>query len=265
MGYQYTMLEHLINLIIKKFGFQKIVRAHEGDKWVKKFDTKSHFTVMMYGQITGKDSLRDIVNGLKMHESKLYHLGLKGFSKSSLSDAGRKRDWEIWREIFYEIKGRIEGRGKHGFRFKGKLYLLDSTIIELSIGLFEWASYRRRKGGIKLHTLLEVDRMIPEVVVVGEARGHDISYAREMVEGIIQDSIIVFDRGYIDYGWFRELDEKGIYFVTRAKRGMDYVVSGQMLSWKSRQKIKKYLQIFLLAIVILSIKHLISIKCKRNY
>ncbi len=69
MGYQYTMLEHLINLIIK-FGFQKIVRAHEGDKWVKKFDTKSHFTVMMYGQITGKDSLRDILNGLKIHESK---------------------------------------------------------------------------------------------------------------------------------------------------------------------------------------------------
>ena len=149
MGYQDSMLAQILRLITKD-GIEGAINKYLGDKWVKKFNTKNHLTVMLYGQITGKDSLRDIVRGLKVHKNKLYHLGMKGFSKSSLSEANKKRDWRIFREIFYIIKERKEMMsGKHGFRFNNKLYLLDTTFIELAISLFPWAVYRKRKGGDK--------------------------------------------------------------------------------------------------------------------
>jgi len=183
---------------------------------------------MLYAQITGRDSLREIIHTLKAHERKLYHLGLKGFSRSTLSESNSKRDWRIFRDIFYIIKERMEGiYGGHGFKFNNKLYLLDSTFIELSLGLFPWATYRKRKGGIKLHTLIDAEGMIPEVVVVSEARSHDLAYVDEVVKCVLPDSIIVFDRGYIDYRWFGELDRRGVYFVTRTKKRMKYIVSGQ--------------------------------------
>jgi len=228
MGYQDSMLAQILRLITKD-GIEGAINKYLGDKWVKKFNTKNHLTVMLYGQITGKDSLRDIVRGLKVHKNKLYHLGIKGFSKSSLSEANKKRDWRIFREIFYIIKERKEMMsGKHGFRFNNKLYLLDTTFIELAISLFPWAVYRKRKGGIKLHTLIDVDGLLPEVVVVSEARSHDLAYVEEVTRDIIRDSIIVFDRGYVDYRWFGELEKRGLYFVTRAKKRMEYVVSGQL-------------------------------------
>jgi len=227
MGYQDTMLSQIIRLITR-FGIEGAIRRYSGDKWVKRFNTKNHLTIMLYAQITGRDSLREIIHTLKAHERKLYHLGLKGFSRSTLSESNSKRDWRIFRDIFYIIKERMEGiYGGHGFKFNNKLYLLDSTFIELSLGLFPWATYRKRKGGIKLHTLIDAEGMIPEVVVVSEARSHDLAYVDEVVKCVLPDSIIVFDRGYIDYRWFGELDRRGVYFVTRTKKRMEYIVSGQ--------------------------------------
>ncbi len=227
MGYQDTMLSQIMR-IITKMGIEGAIRRYMGDKWVKRFRAKDHLTVMLYAQITGRNSLREIIHTLKVHERKLYHLGIKGFSRSTLSDSNNKRDWRIFRDIFYIMKERLEGGGKRGFKFMNKLYLLDSTYIELSLGLFPWAVYRKRKGGIKLHTLLEGREMIPEVVVMSEARSHDLAYVDDVIRRILPDSIIVFDRGYIDYRWFGELHERGLYFVTRAKKRMEYVVSGQL-------------------------------------
>ncbi len=227
MGHQNTMLSQIVRLIMR-YGIERAINRYSGDKWVKKFNSKNHLTVMLYGQITGKDSLRDIINGLKVNESKLYHLGIKGFSKSSLSEANKKRDWRIFRDIFYEMKDRMEGiRPGHGFKFTNKLYLMDTTLIKLTLSLFPWAVYKKRKGGIKLHTLIDAEGMIPEVVLVKEARSHDLAYVDEVVKDVIRDSIIVFDRGYIDYRWFGKLYERGIYFVSRAKKNMEYAVSGQ--------------------------------------
>jgi len=227
MGYQDSMLSQIVRTITD-LGIEGAIRRYSGDKWVKKFNTKNHLTVMLYGQIGGKDSIRDIIHSLKVHQNKLYHLGIKGFSRSTLSESNKKRDWRIFRDIFYIMKERMEGISMgHGFRFHNKLYLLDTTFVELPLGLFPWAVYRRRKGGIKLHTLVEGGGMIPEVVVVSEARSHDLAYVDEVIRGILPDSIIVFDRGYIDYRWFGELEERGVYFVTRAKKRMEYVVSGQ--------------------------------------
>ena len=227
MGYQDTMLSQIIRLITR-LGIEGAIRKYSGDKWVKRFNTKNHLTVMLYAQITGRDSIREIIHTLKVHERKLYHLGIKGFSRSTLSDSNSKRDWRIFRDIFYIIKERIEGMSSgHGFRFNNKLYLLDSTLVELCLGLFPWATYRKRKGGIKLHTLVDASGMLPEVVVVSEARSHDLAYVNKVVKRVLPDSIIVFDRAYIDYRWFGELHERGLYFVTRAKKRMEYVVSGQ--------------------------------------
>jgi putative transposase len=105
---------------------------------------------------------------------------LKGFSKSSLSEANRKRDWRIFRDIFYILRERLEGvTPRHGFKFRNKLYLLDSTFIELILSLFAWAVYKKRKGKINLHTLIDTEGMIPEVVIVSEARSHDLAYAED--------------------------------------------------------------------------------------
>ena len=136
MGYQDTMLSQIMRLITG-FGIGGAIRKYLEDKWVKRFRTKDHLTVMLYAQITGRDSLREIIHTLKVHERKLYHLGIKGVSRSTLSDSNNKRDWRIFRDIFYIIKERIEGMSSgHGFKFNGKLYLLDTTFIELCLSLF---------------------------------------------------------------------------------------------------------------------------------
>lgn len=157
-----------------------------------------------------------------------YHIGLKKVCRSTLSDAMRKRDWRIYECIFYEVLSRCKSiTPKHKFKFRSPLYTLDSSVIDLCLSMFFWAKFRRTKGALKLHTLLDNSGSIPTFLVITEGRNQDIRVAKEVNFQLLSDSIITIDRGYVDFEWFYSLEKKGIYFVSRMKKGIKYEIIGQ--------------------------------------
>jgi hypothetical protein len=168
--------------------------------------------------------LREICGGLAASEGKLRHLGLPDAPKrSTLAYANQHRPWQLYRSVFYQLLGRCrQAAGGHGFRFKNKLLSLDATLIELCATVFDWAQYRRTKGAVKLHLLLDHEGLLPSYAVVTEGRVHESRIARTL--RFEPGTIVVFDRGYNDYAWFAALDADGVYFVTRMKDNTDYGV-----------------------------------------
>jgi hypothetical protein len=162
----------------------------------------------------------------------LKHLGVPvAPKKSTLAYANEHRPWQLFQTVFeqmlsecQELASRQGGRKK--FRFKNKLMSLDGSIIDLSASLFDWAKYRRTKGAIKLHLLLDHDGYLPSFAVVSEGKTSEIKVARTL--RFAPDTILVIDRGYTDYAWFRELTEEQVYFVTRMKQGSVYQVEGEL-------------------------------------
>jgi len=208
--------------------FQQLVIKHGAEKHAKGFTCWTQFVAMLFCHLARADSLREICSGLSCCLGKLQHLGVaKAPNKSTLSYANANRPAEMFEELFYQLleffrnSGMI-GDGKHKFRFKNKLLTLDSTIIALCLGLFPWAEFRRAKGGVKLHVLLDNADYMPKFVHVTEARLHDvnIAWALDFKPG----SIIVLDRAYNDYSLFAEWTEKGVFFVTRMKDNALYEV-----------------------------------------
>lgn len=208
--------------------FRKSVKAHQTDKYSKKFSHYELLKILLYAQITGKDSLRDIVTGLSVHEKKLYRLGLGQVSRSNLSYANNHRNYQVFEECFYTLLGRCERNARSSkFKFRNPIYALDSTKIDLCLSLFTWAKYRTGKGAMKLHNLLDLRSDLPVFMVIGEGKKHDIAVARTLDLPISSDSIIVFDRGYVDFKWFWGFHQKGIFFLNRAKKNLKYRVLGQ--------------------------------------
>jgi IS4 transposase len=154
---------------------------------------------------------------------RLYHWGLKNIARSTFADANNSRPVGFFNDLFAEMYGLCAAKApKHKFRFKSKLFSLDATTIKLCLSLFPWASFRQAKGGIKMHTVLDHDGHIPAFATVTNAKTHEsrIAKALELPKG----SIVVFDKGFIDYSWFRELGAKSIFFVTRLKRNAVYTL-----------------------------------------
>lgn len=229
MAYTNTIFNQLLTFIPKQH-FQAFVGQHKGDRYVKKLTAWNQFIALLYAQATGKESLRDIETGLSMHTEKWSHLNVKSVAKSSLSYANNSRDYRIFEELFYEILGQCKRvTAPSNFSFKNPLYSLDATTIKLCLSVFDWALYTKTKGALKLHTLLDNTSMLPEVVVVSNGKKADITAGREMdlCNTLKSGSIVVFDRGYFDYDWWRKLDEQGIFFVTRTKRNQHIAVLGQ--------------------------------------
>ena len=143
--------------------------------------------------------------------------------RSTLAYANEHRPWQLYRAVFYQLLGRCrEASGPHGFRFKNKLLSLDATLIELCASVFDWAQYRRTKGAVKLHLLLDHQGLLPSFALGTEGRVHESCVARTL--RFDPGAIVVFDRGYTDYAWFSALDADGVYFVTRMKDNADYGV-----------------------------------------
>ena len=221
-----TIFNQLLNLIsIGKF--QKLVDKHNGDKYVKKFKTFHHFIALLYGQITEKDSLRDIQYPLNLEKGNLQFFSLPEIKKSTLADANKNRDYKIFEDLFYEIlKKTVELTPNHKFKFKNPLYSIDSTTIKLCLSVFDWAKFRTAKGAIKLHTKLNHSGNIPDFMVITDGKCSDIRAAKTCFT-FSPDSIVVMDKGYIDYKWLYSLTQKKVFFVTRAKENMVYEVTGQ--------------------------------------
>ena len=227
MSHVNTILNQLLQLV-DRHDFEKRVKEYSGDRYVKKFDCWNQFTVLLYAQLKGHDSLRDIVEGLQSHSGKLFHIGLESVARSTLSDANNLRDCKIYEGVFYDLLRKCQSlTPNHPFKFNNPLYSLDSSIIALSLSVFPWADYNKVKGAMKLHCLLDHRGNIPSFVTITHGRKTDITLAKETDLPLMPDSIVTMDRGYTDFGFLYSLHRKRVSFVTRARKNMMYEITGQ--------------------------------------
>jgi putative transposase len=178
---------------------------------------------MAMAQLAGRSSLRDIVDNISSQAHRLYHLGSAKLSRSSLSRINEGKPYALYEALFGKLLSRCQGKAPgHDFRFKNPLYSLDATTIDLCLSVFPWADFRTTKGAIKLHVGLNHAGYLPEFVTVTDGKTHDVTVGRAL--RIPRGSIVAIDRGYNDYGWYNQLTEKGIFFVTRLKSNAHYRV-----------------------------------------
>lgn len=224
----------LFNQLLQHFPvleFAGLVKKHNAERAAKGFSCRSQLVAMLFCQLAHTDSLRDICNGLACCMGKLIHLGIDvAPNKSTLSYANRHRPAALYEELFYTALGRFRdekglGKRKRKFRFRNKLLSLDSTTISLCLELFPWAKFRRAKGGVKAHVLLDHDDYMPSYVLITEARRSDVKMAESFP--IHPGSIVAMDRGYNDYALFGQWTERQIHFVTRLKDNAAYEVLAQ--------------------------------------
>lgn len=224
------MVKHasLFSQIISIFNrgqFYQLVSKYEAEKHAKGFGCWDQFVAMLFCQLAQAKSLREICGGLSCCLGKLRHLGMvQAPKKSTLSYANAHRPWQMYRDLFYQTLAtcRIAVPGKHKFRFKNKLLSMDSSTISLCLSLFPWAEFRRTKGAVKLHLLLDHDGYLPSYAYIANGKKHDVTFARKFP--LSAGSIVAMDRGYNDYKLFDFWTEKGIFFVTRLKENADYAV-----------------------------------------
>jgi hypothetical protein len=221
----------LFSQLLKHFPraeFTGLARQHQAERHARGFACRTQFVAMLFAQVSGADSLRTICNGLAGCIGKLVHLGLgRAPNKSTLAYANEHRPAKLFEDLFWVTLQRFRQQGYLGasmkkFRFKFKLPLLDSTMISLCLSLFPWAKYKRAKGGIKLHVLLDHDDYMPDFLAMADAKQPDIKFAR--ILKLNPGSIIAMDMAYADYRLFSSWTEKGIFFVARLKANADFKV-----------------------------------------
>jgi DDE family transposase/uncharacterized protein DUF4372 len=225
-----TIFSQLLQLICQN-RFKKCVARYDGDRYTKRFSCWQQLLVLLFAQAKGLSSLRDIEISLRSHHRKWYHLGLTSVAKSTLADANSTRDADVLKEVFYSLLDKChELSPKHRFRIKNPLYSFDSTLINVCLSLYPWATYRKKKGAFKLHTLFDHNGYLPSFMVLTDGRTHDINVMKDCSYGVPSlspDSILLVDRAYIDYNWLYSLTNSKLYFVTRMKKNMNYIVLGQ--------------------------------------
>lgn len=210
---------------IPRHEFQIGVNEYNGDKGVRRLLSWSQFVALLFGQLTGHSSLRAITAGLKGVQSKLYHLGIAfEICKSTLADANDHRDARIFEAAYYRILPRVQALApRHHLSVKkGQVLALDSTTIELCLSLSPWAQFHHGKGAFKLHAAIDVAGDLPTVMDFTDGRKADVRVARTM--HFSAGTILLMDRGYIDYAWWWKLTTAGVWFVTRMKANCDYKV-----------------------------------------
>ena len=210
--------------------FNRIVSKYKGDKYVKHFSCWNQLLVLMFGQLSNRESLRSLLVALDAHYSKCYHLGMgKNVSRSSLARANQDRDYHIFEEYaYYLVNQAREKKAENIFNLGGNVYAFDSTTIDLCLSVFWWAKFRRNKGGIKIHTLYDVETQIPTFFHITEASMHDSKAMKEIPYE--PDSYYIFDRAYNNFKMLYKIHQIGAYFVIRAKRNLKY----KSLKWKRR-------------------------------
>jgi hypothetical protein len=204
--------------------FQALVKRTYAERHARGFTCWGQFVAMLFCQLGHAHSLREICGGLRSSEGKLQHLGITAPARSTLAYANEHRPWQLYRAVFEALLARCQplGRGRRKFRFKNKLVSLDSTVIDLCATLFDWAKFRRTKGAVKLHCLLDHDGYLPSVVVITEGKRPDVRVARTL--RFDPGTVVVMDRGYVDYAWFGQLTAQEVFFVTRMKDQTVYQV-----------------------------------------
>lgn len=214
--------------LISRTGFDAAVRKHKAERHARGFSSWGQFVAMLFCQLSAAKSLREICGGLAASEGKLRHLGLpQAPPRSTLAYANEHRPWQLYEDVFHQLliqcQAVVRTSGdRRKFRFKHKLLSLDATVIDLCASVFDWARFRRTKGAVKLHLLLDHDGFLPCYAVITEGKQHEVRIARQW--SYEPGTLLVMDRGYNDYTWFAELTRQGVHFVTRMKDNADYIV-----------------------------------------
>ena len=210
--------------------FHQIVRKYAGDWRAKGFSCWDQFVSMLFCQLGKAQSLREICGGLASSTGKLNHLGLSaGPRRTTLAYANEHRPWKIYQEMFYHLldHARTYEWGKHKLRFKNKLFSMDATVIDLSLGMFNWAHFRRAKGAVKLHLVLDHEGYLPTFAHITEGKVPEVRAANRVITEDFPfpaGSIVVFDKGYTDLGLYNRWCEEDVTFVTRLKENARYDV-----------------------------------------
>jgi Transposase DDE domain/Domain of unknown function (DUF4372) len=214
--------------LIPRESFEAAVGKHQAERHARGFSSWGQFVAMLFCQLAQAKSLREITEGLQASEGKLKHLGLpEAPARSTLGYANSHRPWQLFETVFHQLLGDCRKRlgvAKAGAKLglPGKLLSLDATVIDLCAAVFDWAKFRTTKGAVKLHLLLDHDGYLPCYAVVTEGKVHEIQVARKLE--LQRGTMLVFDRGYTDYEWFRRLTEEEVHFVTRLKENAAYLV-----------------------------------------
>lgn len=210
--------------------FNRLVEKYDGDRNVKHFTCWNQLLVLMFGQLSYRSSLRDLIAALEAHHSKLYHLGMgRNVSRNNLAYANQERNYRIFEEFaFYMMKQAQDKRKTDIFKLNGNVYAFDSTTIDLCLALFPWAKFRKKKGGVKAHVLYDVEAQVPAFFLITTASVHD----SKVMDAIPykSGSYYVFDRGYNSFKDLFAIDTVKAYFVVRAKKNIQF----KPLKWKRR-------------------------------
>jgi len=218
-----SMFSQILKLI-PRTDFERLVKETKAEHRSKGLSSWSQFVAMLFCQLGRAHSLREIEGGLKSCEGKLAHLGIEAPARSSLSYANGHRPWELFEKVFYGLFGIVASKavGKKRFRFKNKLVSLDSTVIDLCLSMYDWAKYRRTKGAVKLHLVLDHDGYLPCFGLVTDGKVADVKAAWQIA--FAPSTIVVDDRGYNDYRLFADWTDSGVFFVTRMKDNAQFDV-----------------------------------------
>jgi hypothetical protein len=229
-----SLFSQLLSLF-PRIEFQRAVLEHRAERYAKGFTCWDQFVAMLFCQLAQAHSLREICDGLSCCLGKLVHLGVsKAPNKSTLAYANQHRPWELYQAVFGQLldKCRSIAPSKKKFRFRNKLYSLDSSVIDLCLSLFDWAKFRQTKGAVKLHLLLDHDGYLPSFLLITDGKRHDVRVAQKL--HLPAESIVAMDRGYNDYKLFGRWIDENVYFVTRMKSNAVYRVVKRNKPPKSR-------------------------------
>jgi len=221
-----SMFSQLLQLF-SRVEFASLVKKHRAERHARGFDCWTQFVAMLFCQLGRAHSLREICGGLASVEGKLNHLGVETAPKrSTLAYANAHRPAALFENVFQRLLERCQGLSpRRKFRFKNKLVSMDATVIDLCLKMFDWAKFRRTKGAVKLHLLLDHDGYLPCFGVITEGKVHEIRVARSLE--FPSGTILAMDRGYVDYLWLDELEQQGVFFVTRLKDNAAFSVEEQ--------------------------------------
>jgi len=218
-----TLFAQIIQTL-DRFSFKKLVTTYQTDKHQKGITSWTHLVTMLFCQFSKLNSLRDVCNGLKSTSGNLNHLGLqRAPCKSSLSYQNKNRDWELFQAYYFKMLDKLRGMArfrKTRFKIKSKILLLDSTTISLCLSLFDWARFRKKKGAIKLHTLLDYDGCLPVYMNMTDGKTHDAKAVKEL--SLPADAVVVADRAYVDFDTLWRWHQGGSWFVVRLKSSIKF-------------------------------------------
>ncbi len=214
---------HQMLKFIPRHQFEALESHHSTGRKARKFSRWNQFVHLMFMQLTGRVSLRDGIQSLNSRAHNLYHVGAKPVSRSTFADANNKRPASFYEALFEKVYQHCSMLSpKHKFKFKNKLYSLDTTVIDLSLGAFPWASFRRTKSAVKVHTVLDHSGYLPAFAAITDGKTHEGKVANSI--HFPKGSIVAEDRAYTDYKWFAQLCENGVFFVSRQKSNAVYRV-----------------------------------------